>query len=75
MQSEATRVITRDSLAWPEPDGREGERVLSADAILRVVLGAVVRRLSRRGMSGESRRTRYTSSAVEAFVLEMAQDG
>ena len=42
-----------DTVSW---DGRSGEQVLSGDAILKVVLGAVVKRLDRRRMSAESRR-------------------
>lgn len=48
-----------DTATW---DGRDGAaHALSADAILKVVLGAVVRRLDRRNnarLSGESRRSR-----------------
>ncbi|KAK4155072.1 hypothetical protein C8A00DRAFT_13895 [Chaetomidium leptoderma] len=40
-----------DTVTWAG-----GSHVLSADAILKVVLGAVVKRLDRRRMSGESRR-------------------
>ncbi len=43
-----------DTVSW---DGRSGEHVLSGEAILKVVLGAVVKRLDRRRMSAESRRT------------------
>ncbi|KAK3683905.1 hypothetical protein B0T22DRAFT_384645 [Podospora appendiculata] len=43
-----------DTVTW---DGRNtGSHVLSAEAILKVVLGAVVKRLDRRRASGESRR-------------------
>ncbi|KAK3314754.1 hypothetical protein B0H66DRAFT_605682 [Apodospora peruviana] len=43
-----------DTVTW---NGRDsGTRVLSAEAILKVVLGAVVKRLDRRRTSGESRR-------------------
>ncbi|KAK0612865.1 hypothetical protein B0T17DRAFT_620256 [Bombardia bombarda] len=43
-----------DTVTW---SGRDGERkALSGDAILKVVLGAVVKRLDRRRASGESRR-------------------
>ncbi|KAK4122551.1 hypothetical protein N657DRAFT_575401 [Parathielavia appendiculata] len=45
-----------DTVSW---EGGEGERVLSADAILKVVLGAVVKRLDRRRLSGESRRRNH----------------
>ncbi|KAK4239041.1 collagen alpha-5 chain [Achaetomium macrosporum] len=45
-----------DTVTW---DGRQGSHhVLSADAILKVVLGAVVKRLDRRRISVESRRSR-----------------
>jgi len=43
-----------DTVSFDKRAGRE--RALSADAILKVVLGAVVKRLDRRRMSGESRR-------------------
>lgn len=45
-----------DTVTWSGRDGRE--RALSADGILKVVLGAVVRRLDRRRASGESARPR-----------------
>ncbi|KAK5663152.1 hypothetical protein OQA88_6569 [Cercophora sp. LCS_1] len=43
-----------DTVTWSGRDGRE--RVLTANGILKVVLGAVVRRLDRRRTSGESAR-------------------
>jgi len=43
-----------DTVTWSNRDGRE--RVLTANTILKVVLGAVVRRLDRRRTSGESTR-------------------
>ncbi|KAK0652008.1 hypothetical protein B0T16DRAFT_405193 [Cercophora newfieldiana] len=43
-----------DTVTWSNRDGRE--RVLTANGILKVVLGAVVRRLDRRRTSGESSR-------------------
>ncbi|KAK1830755.1 collagen alpha-5 chain [Podospora conica] len=45
-----------DTVTWSGRDGRE--RALSANGILKVVLGAVVRRLDRRRASGESARPR-----------------
>jgi hypothetical protein len=42
-----------DTVSW---DGRSGEHVLSGEGILKVVLGAVVRRLDRRRNSVDSRR-------------------
>ncbi|KAM7194891.1 collagen alpha-5 chain [Naviculisporaceae sp. PSN 640] len=45
-----------DTVTWNKRDGGAGT-TLSADAILKVVLGAVVKRLDRRRASGESRRT------------------
>ncbi|KAK4101866.1 hypothetical protein N658DRAFT_495797 [Parathielavia hyrcaniae] len=49
-----------DTVSWEGGGGGGGgggaERVLSADAILKVVLGAVVKRLDRRMLSGESAR-------------------
>ncbi|KAG7285550.1 hypothetical protein NEMBOFW57_010179 [Staphylotrichum longicolle] len=43
-----------DTVTFDKRSGRD--KTLSADAILKVVLGAVVKRLDRRRMSGESRR-------------------
>ena len=43
-----------DTVTWSGRDSRE--RILTADSILKVVLGAVVRRLDRRRASGESAR-------------------
>jgi len=45
-----------DTVTWSGRDGRE--RALSANGVLKVVLGAVVRRLDRRRASGESARPR-----------------
>ncbi|KAK3906479.1 hypothetical protein C8A05DRAFT_40751 [Staphylotrichum tortipilum] len=54
LASQGVRDIV-DTVSW---ESRSGGRTgtLSADAILKVVLGAVVKRLDRRRMSGESRR-------------------
>lgn len=45
-----------DTVSW---EGGDARRPLSADAILKVVLGAVVKRLDRRRFSGESRRRNH----------------
>lgn len=45
-----------DTVTWNKREGGTGS-TLSADTILKVVLGAVVKRLDRRRTSGESRRT------------------
>ncbi|KAK4453691.1 collagen alpha-5 chain [Podospora aff. communis PSN243] len=47
-----------DTVTWAGRDTRE--RALSADGILKVVLGAVVRRLDRKRTSGESSRPRHS---------------